>query len=69
MSRYSGMTPRAKRAWGIGLILFFAIMCGAIAFSEWWAYHVNVPAYEHKNPSSAAPSSANASSAAPSGSH
>lgn len=47
MSRFSGMTPRAKRAWGIGLILFFIIMCGAIGFSEWWAYHVNVPYYEH----------------------
>lgn len=56
MSRYSGMTPRAKRAWGIGLVLFFAVMCGAIAFSEWWAYHVNVPAYEHK--AGAAPSAA-----------
>lgn len=49
MSRYSGMTPRAKRAWGVGLILFFIIMCGMIAFSEWWAYHKNVPYYEHRN--------------------
>gem|GEM_PF-1706123 len=49
MSRYSGMTPRAKRNWGIGLIVFFLIMCGAIAFSQWWAYHVNVPAYERAN--------------------
>jgi len=47
MSRYSSMTPRAKRGWGIGLIVFFVIMCGAIAFSQWWAYHVNIPAYEH----------------------
>lgn len=47
MSRYSTMTPRAKRVWGIGLIVFFVIMCGAIAFSQWWAYHVNIPAYEH----------------------
>jgi hypothetical protein len=49
MSRYSGMSPRAKRNWGIGLIVFFLIMCGAIAFSEWWAYHVNVPAYQRAN--------------------
>jgi hypothetical protein len=47
MSRYSRMTPAAKRIWGIGLIVFFLIMCGSIAFSQWWAYHVNVPAYEH----------------------
>jgi hypothetical protein len=46
MSRYSSMTPRAKRNWGIGLIVFFLIMCGAIAFSQWWAIHVNVPAYQ-----------------------
>jgi hypothetical protein len=47
MSRFSGMTPRAKRAWGIGLILFFILLCGMIGFSEWWAYNVNVPHYEH----------------------
>ncbi|MFN2448317.1 MAG: hypothetical protein ABR508_00795 [Candidatus Baltobacteraceae bacterium] len=47
MSRYSGMTPRSKRGWGIALIVFFAIVCGAIGFSEWWAFNVNVPAYEH----------------------
>jgi hypothetical protein len=46
MSRFSGMSPRAKRAWGVGLILFFILMIAMIAFSEWWAYHVNVPAYE-----------------------
>lgn len=49
MGRYSGMSPRARRAWGIGLILFFIVMCGMIGFSEWWAYHVNVPAYEAKH--------------------
>lgn len=47
MSRFSGMSPRRKRAWGIGLILFFILMCGMIGFSEWWAYHVNVPYYDH----------------------
>jgi hypothetical protein len=50
MSRYSGMSPRARRNWGIGLIIFFALMCGAIAYSQWWAYHVNVPAYERAHP-------------------
>ncbi|HTX58616.1 MAG TPA: hypothetical protein VMH02_02985 [Verrucomicrobiae bacterium] len=40
------LTPRARRAWGIGLILFFLVMCGAIAWSQWYAIHVNVPAYE-----------------------
>lgn len=39
------LSPRARRAWGIGLLLFFVLLCGAIGFSEWWAYHVNVPAY------------------------
>ncbi len=46
MSRFSGMSPRGKRAWGVGLILFFILMCGMIAYSEWWAYHINVPYYE-----------------------
>jgi hypothetical protein len=49
MGRYSGMSPRARRAWGIGLIVFFILMCGMIGFSEWWAYNVNVPAYEAKH--------------------
>ncbi len=46
VSRYSGMTPGRRRAWGIGLIAFFVIMCGAIAYSQWYAYNVNVPRYE-----------------------
>jgi hypothetical protein len=41
------MSPRAKRNWGIGLIIFFVILFGMVGFSQWWAYHVNVPAYEH----------------------
>jgi hypothetical protein len=49
MSRFSGMTPRAKRAWGVGLIVFFALMIFMIGFSEWWAYHYNVPYYQHLN--------------------
>jgi hypothetical protein len=47
MSRYPSISPRAKRNWAVGLIVFFLIMCGAIAFAQYWAYHVNVPAYEH----------------------
>ncbi|HET7812965.1 MAG TPA: hypothetical protein VFL13_01175 [Candidatus Baltobacteraceae bacterium] len=47
VSRYSGMSPKSKRIWGIGLIVFFVIMVGMIAWSEWYAYNVNVPAYEH----------------------
>ena len=40
------MSPQKKRAWGIGLIAFFLVMCGMIAYSQWYAYHVNVPRYE-----------------------
>jgi len=40
------MSPRARRAWGIGLVLFFVLMCGMIAYSQWYAIHVNVPKYE-----------------------
>ena len=40
------MSPRAKRAWGIGILVFFAVMCGAIAYSQWYAVHVNVPKYQ-----------------------
>jgi len=49
MSRHAGMSPGARRAWGIGLVVFFVVMCGLIAFAQWWAYNKNVPAYEHKN--------------------
>ncbi len=48
MSRFSGMPPRSRRAWGIGLILFFLVMLGMIAWSQWYAVHVNVPRYEAK---------------------
>jgi hypothetical protein len=55
MSRHSGMSPQARRAWGVGILIFFVIMVGMIAYSQWYAYHVNVPAYEKKH-SSPAPS-------------
>jgi hypothetical protein len=51
MSRFSGMSPRGKRAWGVGLIIFFIVLIGMIAFSEWWAYNVNVPQYQRSNSS------------------
>lgn len=47
MSRHTAMSPRARRSWTIGIIAFFVAMCAAIAFSQWWAFHVNVPYYEH----------------------
>ncbi len=40
------MSPQKRRAWGIGVVLFFVLMCGAIAYSQWYAIHVNVPRYE-----------------------
>jgi hypothetical protein len=43
------MSPRARRAWGVGLIAFFVVMCGAIALSQWWAIHKNVPYYEARH--------------------
>ena len=49
MSRYSGMTPRAKRAWGIGLIVFFLLMVGFIAYGQHRADQ-NAYACEHHLP-------------------
>jgi hypothetical protein len=40
------MSPQKKRAWGIGVLVFFLVMCGMIAYSEWYAYNVNVPKYQ-----------------------
>jgi multidrug resistance efflux pump len=48
MSRHAGMSPRARRGWAIGLIAFFVVMCAAIAVSQWWAIHKNVPYYERQ---------------------
>lgn len=47
MSRYSNMSPGRKRALLIGVILFFVVMIGMIAWSQWYAENVNVPRYEH----------------------
>jgi hypothetical protein len=46
MSRYAGMTPRARRAWAVGSIAIFVLLCAGIAVSQWYAEHVNVPRYE-----------------------
>jgi hypothetical protein len=46
VSRYSGMSSQKKRALGIGVLVFFLVMCGAIAYSQWYAYNVNVPKYQ-----------------------
>lgn len=51
MSRFSGMSPAKRRAWGVGVVLFFVVMCGAIAFSQWWAVTYNIPKYERINAS------------------
>lgn len=40
------MSPRARRTWGIGILVFFVVMCGMIAWSQWYAVHVNVPRYQ-----------------------
>lgn len=53
---YRNRTRRrvSRRAWGVALVLFFAALCGMIAFSEWWAYNKNIPYYEHVGKSHAA---------------
>ena len=38
----------ARRAWAIGAIVVFLILCAGIAISEWYAYNVNVPKYQAK---------------------
>jgi hypothetical protein len=49
VSRFAEMSPQKRRAWGYGLIAFFVVMCGMIAFSQWWAVNKNVPAWEQRN--------------------
>ncbi|MGZ3503651.1 MAG: hypothetical protein ACXWNK_12240 [Vulcanimicrobiaceae bacterium] len=48
MSRYSGMDPRKRRVRIIVLVTFIAVMCGMIAWSQWYAVHHNIPYYERK---------------------
>ncbi len=35
-----------RRGWAIALGLLFLVMCGMIAWAQWYALHVNVPRYE-----------------------
>ncbi len=46
MSRFSQMSTGGKRAWAVGMVLFFALLISAIGYSQWYAIHVNVPRYE-----------------------
>jgi DNA-binding transcriptional regulator of glucitol operon len=43
------MTPRARRGWGIGILVFFVVMCAMIAWSQWYAVNVNVPFYQSQH--------------------
>lgn len=48
------MSQSQRRAWGIGIVLFFLVMCAMIAWSQWYAVHVNVPAYQKSHGQGAA---------------
>jgi hypothetical protein len=38
------------RRWALVVIIaFFVIMCGMIAWSQWYAIHVNVPEYQSRH--------------------
>jgi TRAP-type C4-dicarboxylate transport system permease small subunit len=41
------LSPKARRAWAVGIVAFFVVLCGMIAWSQWYAIHVNVPKFEH----------------------
>jgi hypothetical protein len=43
------MSSGRRRGLLIGVILFFVVMCGAIAVSQWYAENVNVPRYQKLN--------------------
>jgi len=50
----SGEGPRrpgsSGRRWALVIIVaLFVIMCGMIAWSQWYAIHVNVPMYESRH--------------------
>lgn len=38
----------SRKTWGIVVAVLFVVMCGAIAYSQWYALNVNVPRYEAK---------------------
>lgn len=35
----------SRRGWGVVLAVLFFIMCGLIAWGQWYAEHVNVPRF------------------------
>jgi len=35
-----------RKAWGIGAIALFLLLCAGIAISQWYAINVNVPRYQ-----------------------
>ena len=45
MSQFSGMSRKARRAWGIAAVALFVVLCIGIAVSQWYAENVNVPHY------------------------
>jgi TRAP-type C4-dicarboxylate transport system permease small subunit len=49
------MRPQARRAWTIVIAILFVVMCAMIAWSQWYAIHVNVPMYESKHAAQAGP--------------
>ena len=55
MSRYAGMSPAKRRAWGYGLVAFFILMLGMIGYSQWYAINVNVPRLERERAAHASP--------------
>jgi hypothetical protein len=48
MSRNGGISPRIRRAWAYGVLVFFLVLCAGIAVSQWYAEHVNVPKFRHQ---------------------
>jgi hypothetical protein len=40
------MGPVGSSRARVVLLLLFVILCGMIAYSQWYAVHVNVPRYE-----------------------
>jgi hypothetical protein len=40
------MGPVGSRRVRLVLLLIFILMCGTIAYSQWYAVHVNIPRYE-----------------------
>lgn len=40
----------SRRRWAIVIaVVIFVVMCGMIAWSQWYAIHVNVPMYQSRD--------------------